>query len=280
MRIFGRRAMQSTIAAGTDQVIAEFPIPAGGRLNNINLEVHVLGPDERTADFMQIYGIAGFVVPILDPDAQVSLDTIWDQLIPKDLDAGSGVFDIDTGATDATPEYELGELDLSAVFELTSIGPREIFRRQKRLSMAVNPAGYAQIDSVPDKYKPNDYFTTKISKGVSVSAPSYVLIGFSSPDLTQTTATFPVTISEKEWIQYQYLEQAVENMLMFVAGLVEAGSETPYTEASDLVAKLLEADVFEEDAGFFDPVTFTVFCFATFDVTVPDRMQLGTLTGQ
>lgn len=280
MRIFGRRGSFNRVTAGTDQVVAEYPLPSGGKLNNVDLEVHVIGIEETSIRTLNAYGLTGFVVPVVDPDAATSVQTIWDTLIPKDLDAGSGVFDLDTLAVDTTPEYELGELDLSAVFELVGLKPREIFRRRKRISVASNSTGFENQAAATDDFTPVDFFTTKVRGNVSVQRPSMVLFGVSSPDMTQTTATVPTAPSETQWMLLQYLEQAVENMLMFVAGLIETGAETPYEESSAFVAQLLEATLFEEVATGFNPQSWDVFTFATFDISVPGRMQLGTISSE
>lgn len=271
---------QILINAGTDRVIAEYPLPVGGKLNGVHLECHVLGLEESLATHMFMYGISGFVVPLPDPDAAINVDTLWDNLIPKDLDAGSGVFDIDTGALDATPEFEIGELDLTAIFDIQGLAPREIFRRRKRITLASNPSGFQQIASSADLLVPLDFFATQIKKAVRVSSPSMVLFGFSSPDLTQTTATVRTAPLESQWFQYQFLEMTIEQMLMFVGGLVESGAETPYEEASAFIADLIEATVFEQSAGFYDAITWNCYTTATFDVSVPGRMNLGVLTSE
>lgn len=262
-------------------MISHYPLPPGGRLDNLWFELHAIGEAGQVFTHGFMYGVSGFIVPVLDPDAAVNVNTLWDTLVPKDLDVGSGVFDLDTAAADITPEMELGELDLSAVFEISGAEPHEIFRKMRFVTIATSAIGYEPATSGDDLFLPTDFWKSHIGRKFKVSSPSMILLGLSSPDLTQTTATVPLIPSEAEWFIYQFLEQALENMLMFVAGLVSEGTgTTPADEQATFVAGLLENDVFEEDATFFDNIIWTAYCLSTFQVYVPGRMQLGVITGE
>ena len=103
MLITGRRMAHKVIASGTDEVVAWYPLPKGCTLKNVYLDVHMIGPEGLTINKSCMYGLSGFVVPILDPDAETSVETLWDNLVPKDVDSASGVFDLDTGNADTTP---------------------------------------------------------------------------------------------------------------------------------------------------------------------------------
>ncbi len=277
MRLFGERGSQVTVGSNSDRVVSDYPIPSGGKLNNIWIEQHVIGPDETDTADMQIYACTGYVLPVLDPDTPDSIDDLWDLQIPKDVEMGNDVIDIDTAGPDTSPDYEVGEIDFTEVFEFQS-NISKIFNRVKRISVATNPMGYVQKDAAADLFKPTDFWKSHIKKNVRVNQPSMALIGFSSPWLGDTTATVPNSPSEKDWFMLQYLEQTVENMLMYVGGITTAsGTQEPYFEASTLIADLLKRDYYEETGGSFNPVTFSVFTFTTFDITVPGRMALGTL---
>lgn len=280
MRLIGRTHHQTIVAPGADKVIASYPLPQDGVLNNVWLEIHVIG--EEGVSFLKacMYGISGFVLPVPDPDAATPVDTLWDQLVPKDVLESSGAFDLDTGATDTTPEFEIGVPDISAIFDLQSMEPREIFRRRKLITIASSAIGFEKVDSSVDLFTPVDLVKTQVRKNVRVGMPSMVLFGFSSPATTNTTATAITIPSETQWMLLQFLEVALENAFMWVAGLIETGAETPYEESSQFIADLVETLVFEATAGSWHPTTWTIFTEATFDITVPGLIDIQTLSSE
>lgn len=278
MRLIGRRMSQVAVSAGTDQVFTSYPLPAGGRLNGVDLRCHVLGPEGLEFQQACMYGMSGFVVPVPDPDGATVLNTLWDQLIPKDVDATSGVMDLDTGASDVTPEFEMGEPDWSGVFNLTSLSPQQIFKRRKLLTTLNGMVNYEVVGAAADLWVPGDQFSTRIKRNVTVEMPSMVLFGFSSPSLDDTNQTAFVIPTEIQWTLLQYLEITLENAFMSLIGLVEAGAETPFVDSATFVASLIEDDVFEGTTGAFASLLWTVFTQATFDVSVPGALKQKVLT--
>lgn len=280
MRLFGRKHSHRVITAGTDTVIAAFPIPSGGTFNNVHLDMHLLGPEQTLALSAVMYGMAAFVVPVPDPDAGTTFQVLWDNLIPKDIDSASGVFDLDTGATDTTPEFEMGEPDWSGIFDLTALNPKEIMRRRRLMTVATQMANYEALSAAPDVWTPAEHVSMKIGRKVRVSSPSVVMIGFSSPSLDETNQTEPAMPTEQQWVLLQYLEITLEQAFMFLIGLIETGAETPYVESAGFIAGLIEDDAFEATAGAFAPVTWNVFTGATFDISVPGRKKQSVLTSE
>lgn len=277
MNLIGRRMSQVAGVAGADAVIAGFPLPAGGRLNQVNLEFHIIHGRTLISRAL-FYGITGFVVPVLDPDSAVTYDVLWDRLIPKDIGLASGVFDIDTTAIDASAEYEVGEVDWSQVFDLTSLAPVEIFRRRKMLTYATNPSGF---DLTLEDYAPTDFFKTVINRRVSVKTPSIVMFGLSVPDVAEAAGGgIWSTLSENEWSQMQFLEMTLEESFKYLMGLIEAGAETPFIEAATLVEELLEGSIVEASAGRFTSTASNCFTRATFNVSVPGQLGKKTLTSE
>lgn len=278
MRVIGRRQSQITVTVGTDQIMTSYPLPAGGRLNGVHLRCHVLGPEGATFQQVVMYGMAGFVVPVPDPDGATLLNALWDQLIPKDIDEASGVLDLDTGSTDVTPEFEMGEPDWSGVFNLTSLNPQQIFKRRRLLSTVNGMVNYEVVDAGADLWVPGEYFATQLKRNVTVGMPSMVLFGFSAPSLDDTNQTPLIIPTEIQWTLLQYLEITLENAFMSLIGLVETGAETPFVDSATFIASLIEDDVFEGTAGAFLAVAWTCFTQATFDISVPGRIQQKTLT--
>lgn len=282
MRIMCRRFAHRLVPADSDEVMFGVPIPAGGSLNNIWLNMKLVGPEETGVRTANIYGVSGFVIPIPDPDTQITYQTVWDRFIPKDVAGGStqGFFDIDTVASDTTPEFEPGLVDWSGVFDLTALDPVEIFRRRKLITLADSAVGYQQKDSASDLFVPTDRFSSHIGRRVKVNMPSVCLIAVSSPQTTTTQTTEFQTPTEGQWSIMQHMERVLEDMVYFGIGFVEAGAETPYDLASDFLESLLEEVYFEETAALINPVTWDVHSWVTFDISMPGRRSPKTLTSE
>ena len=276
MRVIGRRMSGVLVAAGSDKIIAGYPIPAGGVLNNVWLDVKLMTYAAGFLDSALLYGITGFVVPLLDPDTVQTYDDVWDSQIPKDAANAAGVFDLDTSAVDTQPEWEVGEPDWTGVFNLAAGAPVEIFKRRKLVSFAdVHSKGFES--GTPDTFYATDLFNTQVSRTVRVDTPSLVLFGFSSPTIV-SSATVWSTLSEIEWVMYQYLEMTLEHAWMNLVGLVEAGAETPYVEAASLITELIEDVVLESEAASIGQTSWNVWCTSTFDVSVPGRLTAGVIS--
>jgi len=276
-RIIRRTLAQRSIGANTDDVIAACPIPAGGVLNSVFLETHVVAGAAISQLRMALYGVSGFVIPVPDQDAALAYETAWDQLVPKD-EAHLAELDSDTATADTTPEFEPGEIDLNNLFDMVGLTPRQIFRRRKYLSTANSllPVGGTLVDT----FRPVDLFTTKVKKPVRCSMASYALFALSSPEMDKTTTSVWQVPTEDQWAILQYMDIFIEQMFMASLGLIEAGAESPYEEAEAFISEMLEDLVLEETANSFEAVTWTTFCRATFDITVPGRPQLKTLSSE
>ena len=276
-RLIGRRNGQENIGPGLDRVVAAYPLPIGGTLNSVHLQMDLMAAagEALSVSKMVIYGVSAYVVPVADPDANLSFDGAWDSLVPKDEQHGQEL-DLDTVGSDTTAEFELGEIDLANLFDMVGLAPRQIFRRRKFLSVA---QGTFIGGTAVDTWFAADYFATQIKRPVRVSMPSYILVGVSSPDLTRTGAIWTGP-NEDEWAMLQYLDLFIEQMFMASLGLIEAGAETPYEEAETFISELLEDTVYEATADAFHPTTWTAFCKSTFDITVPGRPQLKVLSSE
>jgi len=86
LNIIGRKLSQITVPIGEDEVISAYPIPQNGRLNQVNLDIRLIGGVGVALGMEKVvlYGIDGYVVPVTDPDATLPYDTAWDRFVPKD----------------------------------------------------------------------------------------------------------------------------------------------------------------------------------------------------
>lgn len=280
MRLFGRRYSAIDVSVGNDQVMFGYPIPSGGVLNNIWVNAHLIGPEGVLFQSAVMYGISAFVIQVPDPETAINFGTLWDNFVPKDVAESSGAFDLDTDAADVTAEFEMGELDIDAIFDMTPNAPLQIFRRRKMLTVAQGAVNYEVINAGADLWTPGDVLNTQIKRNVRVNAPSAVVMACSSPAMDVTTTTQEVTPSENEWAWLQYLEMGLEQAFIHLMGLVESGAETPWEEAGAFVASLLERAAVEETAGSFAPVVWRVFTAATIELTVPGSMSQKVLSSE
>lgn len=280
MRVIGRRLSSHDVAANTDKVVSGYPLPQDGVLNNVGLEVHLIGPEGESWQTMSMYGMSGFVIPVLDPDGGATFDAIWDAQIPKDVAMSESGFDIDTGAADTNPEWEIGTPDVSAVMDLVAGNPLEIFRRRKYLTVANSGVERDIVAAGADQKMVTDFFKTNVKRRVRVPAPAVVLFGVSSPETTITSTTVKSIPAEAEWSLLQYLDIALEQAFMALVGLLEAAADEPYTTSMAFIAELIEDVVFEQTAGSFVPTAWRVFTISTYDISVPGNISLGTLTSE
>lgn len=271
---------QIEVAGGTDQVMVGFPIPAGGTLKNVWIKQRVIGVEGQEYRHACMYGVSGFVIPVIDPDAGTTFEAIWDAQVPKDTDNAVGAFDLDTAGADTDPEFEIGTPDINALFDLTGLAPEEIFRRRTMLTLPDSPIGYEKVSAAVDVFTPVDKWDSQVKRNVRVDSPAVVLFGFSSPDVAATTATVKAIPSEVEWVLLQFMEMTLEQAFIHLIGLVESGAQTPYVEAAAFVAELIEDSVYEETATSFNPQTYRVYTQATFEIEVPGTVSQKVLSSE
>ncbi len=274
MRIFPRRRAQHEIGAGTDKVLFGISLPSDCRLNGLTAEVHVMGQLVRQVSQAMMYGIEGYVLPILDPDSAPDFDTVWDTLVPKDDDTDT--IDLDTGATDTVSMFEPGESSMAEVMDL-GMQPQRIYNMQ-RLKTFANSA-FKQEDASALEWVMTDVIKIRIRKRYRVRAPSVILFALGNPDLLDTSSAALAALAENEWPRIKYAQVMLEQALMQHFGLTEAGATTPWTNAATLLRKYLEPDVFEQSVGAWAGETVRTFSNVTFDVSVPgtmEKIQIGT----
>ena len=73
-QIISRQMNSRSIQADSDDVLAFVPLPPGSKLNNVWLDVSVQSKSQVAIQSAVLYGLAGFVVEVDDPDTAVSYD--------------------------------------------------------------------------------------------------------------------------------------------------------------------------------------------------------------
>lgn len=282
MRLFPKMVTQRDANAGTDTVIAAWPVPGNCRVNGFWLELSVMTTLAMDLTDNLMYGVTAYVVPVPDPDSAISPDTLWDRMIPKDTAVGSGVLDLDTSVADGTPEFELGELDMTDFIEV-STAPVELFTRRKLITFASAPIGFHLDPITPFTdmfYVPTDYIKTRVRKGALVKYPSYLLVGLSQPDYAATKTTYPALEDKGEWAMIQYFQESLREMWKHILGLVGSGTQEMAVEAATLIEEYFE-HFHEETAnrwGGLPQRGLSAVAKVTLDLTVPGefgQMQVG-----
>lgn len=280
LNLVSRRMRQLSVAAGTDAVMAAVPIPQGGSINQIHLDMRMMTPAAGALSILKVvmYGIDIYVVPQPDPDTVLDYNSAWDRFVPKDSNIG-GDLTLDTTATDGSPTHEPGQIAVEQLFDMIGLAPKRLFKRRRMISFAdIGPV--VGGGAILDTYNPAEAFQTVINQGARVNQPSYCMIGFSSPDLIETTTTiWTPPDGEHEWAILQYMEKFMEDAFIKALELIEAGAESPYEEVEIFIEELLEHPMIESVADSYHPTAWTVFCNATFNISVPGRLPTGrTLT--
>lgn len=250
MLVTMRRVAIIQVATGADMVFAGFPMPPGSKLVQVRGKVSVAPSARLAIEEFVAYGCSGFVVPVLDPDAASSQQTIWDVIVPKDDAVGSDVLDLDTSSADSSPEFAVGSVDLNAVLGIED-GYQEIYRRRQFMSYGSHPMAH-HLDTT-HFYWPAEQFNIKVSQPIGTDRFAMALFGFSSPTLGEST-TEPTAPSKAEWGMMMFLDSTLEDMSKQILGLTEAGAETPYDTAATFLAKLLEPIILEQAARATDSI--------------------------
>ncbi len=280
IRMFARRLANRTINPGEDRVLVGLSLPSGSRVNNISIDVRLHQVLPIAIREVTMYAVEGWIVPVLDPDAATLLDTIWDQLVPKDTDVET--IDLDTTSADSTPFYEPGEPDFSSLMDV-GFRPERIYHRNRLLSIGNGSIFTFQDNQTPflPQWIPGDSFRIRIRKNYAVRQPSVLMFAVANPSLDDTSAVSLAAASEAEWGQTKYIGHVLERALLHLFGVTEAGAETPWEEATALLKKHLEPDVFEETAGTFDAAVWDCSMKAIIDHSVEGRLgQTSISTGR
>ncbi len=278
LRIIARRTSQVAAAVNEDTFIFGASFPSETMIHDIRAKLQIITSGDEIAKSNAIaVATESWLLPVLDPDAAESLQVIMGKLVPKDIDTIT--LDLDTATEDTTVSWEPGEHNWAAIFNV-GLQPEMLFHRHHFLSMS-SPGSWVGRDTETPfsvEWLPLLREQMHVARRLAISQPTVLVFELITPGLDDTTATVEVALAENEWARYKYLEMVLEQALIDVLNLVEAGAQTPWEDAGILLAKILEPDVFEETAGFFQTHAFNVVGELTVDHSVVGQMKLGTLS--
>ncbi len=276
LRMFARRMSHQNVVNGTDDVLFGISLPSDSVIHDIKVKIQLVGTATNVQDKASMYAVEGWILPVLDPDAASTYNVIWDALVPKDVDVQT--MDLDTGGSDTTPFYEPGEADWTALFDV-GLRPERVYHRHQLITLAKSLFTF-QDNQTPFliNYLPGDTLAIHIRKRFRVRQPSVLVFGIAVPTLDDTTSADDAALSEPQWGQIKYVGHVLERAMLHVLGVVEAGAETPWEEATALLQAHLDPDIVEQDAGAFALQNFDVFTEAIIDHSVVGELPKQAIT--
>lgn len=274
-RLIARRYFEGEVAAGTDDVFVGISLPSDTVVKDVKVELQFVDASQVAALAVGLMSaVEGWILPVSDPDAGTSYDILFDQLVPKDTDAD--VMDIDTGASDTTPFFEPGEIDIGSLIDV-GVRPRRVYHQRRLHTAAKNNIGVMRDTETPFglEWAAGGVYNIRLRKPMRVRQPSVLVFAMASPSLDDTTTTKELALVENEWARVKYIDFVLEQMLIHQLGLVETGSETPWEEASALMRKYLMPDIVEENSASFGTATWRFWGEARFGIMVPGMLPKG-----
>ncbi len=285
LRMRARRFFGIEVDDATDKVLFGLSLPSGSIVDRIKINLHFIcgsvsgGGNQFDLNEAGMIAFAGYMLPVHDLDESSTVDGLWDRFVPKDTDVD--VVDLDTVAQDTTSFFEPGELAMANIFEIGQ-RPQKWFQHSRILT-AVNASIHTlQVISTPadaGKFTPGGSLSVRTRRPMRVSQPSVLTFGVGVPLLDDTSSAAPTVVTEKQWPQLKYMENTLERAILHQMGVVEAGAETPWEEASALLRIHLNPDVYESVATqWILQGEYSVYGEATIDHRVTGRLAVGNVS--
>lgn len=267
-------------------MIAWAPIPPGGTLQGVTGEIHVIGSEGKTIITTGVYGFSGRVEPVIDPDGVLAMDTLWDNMVtkPEQVAVGAGVLgiDYDWDTVVAGADVEIGDLDVSAVSGMPDQGS-DIFKAQL-IHVSFAQAGRGWAAGTPDTYVPTDLKTFRSNRVIGAGKlPAYAMLAFSSPGIDDEETAHTMlggTTAARDWALLGNLKNVMEDFWRINTGMIEAGAESPYAEASSAIENLAAPELVQPTTDILLEDTYTVICQARWDLEFPDSFVKGVIDGR
>lgn len=261
-------------------MVAWAPIPDGAKLLSVTGELHVIGSEAAPTNQLSAYGFSGELVPVIDPDGSIDINTLWDNMVTKPVDPTTTAsttmleFDFDTGQTD--PDVEPGDIDLQDLTGLLD-PTKQIFSPHIEWMSFAKGAPIATAAGTPDTYTPRSYKTFRSMRTLEAEGASYALLAVSSPLLGDEQTGENIESTPKAWAIMENIRNVMEDLWKMQVGMVEAGAESPYAEGVSFIAELLAPKMINPASTLLDPMQLTVFCMADWVLEFPGNSIPNTL---
>lgn len=260
MRMQRDRFADDTVNSGTDEVLCAWAVPAETTILSIKGHVLMNGTSSLNHTNNCAYAMDGWVFEIPDDLMETAVSAVYDAMVAKY--SGTLGFDFDEEVADTAPGWEPGEIrnDLLGMVD----APDHIYQRRKYLGFA-DAHGYHEITAgsvwgwIPvDKYSISREGARK-ADGMSVCC--FAASSPSNDALVSETKVFPTFggTAKSEWLWLKYLDQALENAMVSMLGLV---SGAPFDNLLNLIEfEISSANVI--GAGGLTDVNWTTFMAAS-----------------
>lgn len=271
--------VQQQIDNGTDQVVASMPIPPGGTFLGFRTTVEGIAIIHQNVLLTSRIDLKAAIVPLGGSmmDTGLSIQTIWDQMIPKDADlsvvAGEDDIDWDDGAV-ATNFEEPGQINWNDMLQL-GVRPTILSRRTAMASL--RSGGRMPHVDTTDEYFPTVGMRVGSNKKVRVQQASMFMLAMSSPNFDETVATPKTSPANANWSLLTYPDVMVKMMLPDILGLTETGAESPFSDAAQFLLATVEPPVMENNTGAWHPVDWRVWAMSKMRILTPGEPRMGTL---
>lgn len=269
------------IAAGSDQVIASMPIPPGGVFMGFRADIHGIAAVHQNVLQASSVNVKGVLVTLGGSmmDVSLSVDTLFDQMVPKDSDlslvAGEDEIDWDDGAISG-PFEEPGQVNWNDMMEL-GVRPQAVYEGSRMVSMATS-GRMPHVDTT-DEYFPTFRMGAGSNRKVRVRQASYFLLAVGSPSWDKVTTSVPTTLSDSDWSILTYPDVTFDIMLPDIIGLTETGSESPHSDFAQIALELVEPPVHEAADGKFLEIAWEIRSKWAVRIATPGRPSMKMLTG-
>ncbi len=277
LRMIARRTFQRKVLNATDLVLFGISLPAGSRIHDIRCKLNIVCADEILWDKACFYAQEMYLLPVHDPDTSETYDALWDRLVEKDTDVAT--LDLDTHTADTSPFYEPGEVNWESLLPVGQ-KPEKLWAKHRMLTIAEDSIFQFQDNQTPftKRFVAGGVERIHVGRKLRIDQPMVLALGMASPVTDDTTTTVESILGETEWAQVRYMRHVLERALLSALGLVESGAETPWEEATVLLAKQLDPDVLEDTSAAFSAVDWNVFGEATIDFSVEGELGNQTIS--
>ncbi len=282
MRRLSKRVLDGT---EKDMVVAWAPIPAGGTLKHLWLNMHAIGP-ALSVLFAAPYTLAGYVLPVFDSNSiGTDPDDFWDKVVPKDIASGVDIIDIEASAQDEDVVLDWLTVQANKIFGGGMAGIQPIFPPQSSFTSFAD-VGKGFIDATPDTYYPTFMKKFQVGKDIHAKDNSVALITIGQPSASSASWTDDrdewAPNEDHEWTYLEYLADTILDASKRAVGVdhtADAGATLFGDEAMDVLFRSLEQVYIASGTGF-GTVNWTTFTQTTFAIEVPGTRTVGPITSQ
>lgn len=282
MRVIRKTTAALSVAVGADEVLAWAPLPTGAKLLSVSGEINIVGPESLAISKFAAYGFSGYVIPVVDPTAALALKTTWDTMVVKNQvptpQAATATIDYEWDIADTNEVIQPGRGTFEGITGMGAEKSKEIFRpRIEWMSFAKRPVGF--VAGTPDTYQPISHKTMRSQMKITAEEPSYAMLAITNPALTEVEET-PLTDGNVGlWGMGMHLKEMIRDFWRIQAGLIEAGAESPYADATTYIQELVAPDMLDESTTLYgNTAALTAHVDVTWVLEFPDGDPVNTLS--